>query len=324
LTEKESIKSSRSKSIASRQNPTAILIVCMGIAVLLWLTNKLSHEYNGELTVQLNYVNIPEDNILGGKTTGQLILEIKAKGFNLLWYKLKRNKLTIDMNMNKLPLNRQYVLTNRLKPEVSSRIPKEYELIAILPDTLYYALDKKFSKKVPVVFNAELNYERQYGLSGKIILSPDEIVISGPKKEITSVEKWETEPVTFNKLKETKEGTVKLKQPEFTNAKIEPDKIQYKIPVEEFTEQEVEVELKAINVPKKLNLILYPKKIKIACLVSLKDFDKVKPSLFKVIVDFSEHDFEKEKYAEIKVVQSPDFVKHIHFSPKKAEYIIHK
>jgi hypothetical protein len=324
LPEKDTIQHKRVKEKTPQQNSAAILITCMGIAVLLWLTNKLSHEYNGELYAKVNYINIPEGNILGGKTTQQLTLQIKTKGFNLLWLKLKGRKISIDVNINKLPQNRNFVSTNRLKPDIAIQIAKEYELLAIHPDTLLYGLDKKYSKTIPVVLKSNLEFEQQYGLSGKIILNPSQVKISGPRQDINGIEKWETELVEYRNLKSNKEGTVKLKQPSLSGFNVEPEVVKYTIPVEEFTEQEIEVEIKMLNVPKKTNLVLYPKKVKITCQVAMKDFDKVKSSQFRVIADFENIDFSKNKYVDIQVVQSPDFVKRMQHSPRKAEYIIYK
>jgi len=324
LPEKETIQQKRNKDKSRNQNPAAILITCMGIAVLLWLTNKLSHEYNGELYAKINYTNIPEGNILGGKTTQQVTLQIKTKGFNLLWMKLKGKDTKIDVNISKLPSSRNYVSTNRIKPDIAAQIAKEFELLAIHPDTLFYGLDKKHTKSVPIIFNSKLEFEQQYGLAGKIILKPNQVKISGPRKDVEAIEKWETEPVEYKKLKKDKEGTVKIKKPSSSVFTIQPDEIQYKIPVEEFTEQEIEVEIKAINVSRKTNLVLFPKKVKIVCQVSMKDFDKIKPSLFRATADFSNIDFSKDKYVDIQVVQSPGFVKRMQYSPRKAEYIIYK
>jgi YbbR domain-containing protein len=324
LPEKETTHSRKGRATDPKQNSAAILITCMGIAVLLLITNKMSHHYIGELHTHVNYVRIPEGNILSGKTTQQLTLQIKTTGLNLLWMKFRKNKTEVDINLSKFSTNRNFILASYLKTQIAAQIPKEYELISIQPDTLFYGLDKKFTKSVPVVFKSNLEFEKQYALSGKVLLTPKEVKISGPRKEVTEIEEWETEVVTYQKLKENKEGSVSMKKSLYNGIIIEPERIQYKIIVEEYTEKEVEVEIKAINVPKKTDLVLYPKKVKITCLVAMNDFDKVQASQFKAVVDFADYKAGQSKYFDIQITKSPDFVKHIQSVPRKAEYIIYK
>jgi YbbR domain-containing protein len=324
LFEKEPIKNTVNKSAATPQNQTAILFICMGIAVLLWVANKLSHDYTGEITAKINYTNIPEGQILSGRSTGSLTLQVKTKGSSLLWYKLTRPTTSVDINFAKLPSHRNQALSSRLKSDIAASLPKGYELIAILPETLYYHTDKKASKLIPVELQAVITYEEQYGLSGDIILNPAFVNISGAAKDIMTIDKWKTEKLVLQKIKNSKQGEIGLEPPFLPGITIEPAKIQYSIPVDKYTGHEVVVPLKAIHVPPKMNITLYPKNIKISFQVSLKNFERVQPEMFQAVADFSSHQFDKDKYVAIKVIRAPDFVKHVHASPSKAEYIIHK
>jgi YbbR domain-containing protein len=324
LTEKETHHNKKGEPKSSQQISAAIFITCMGIAALLWLSNKLSHEYESELSASVNYINIPEGNILGGKTSQHLTLQIKSKGFNLIWLKLRGKKVNLFLNAAKLPQGRNAIAANRIKSEIASQLDKEYEMVAIHPDSLFYSFDKKYSVTVPVAFNSNLDFEPQYGLASDVVLIPAKVQVSGPRNEVMAIEKVETMPVTFNNLKETKEGEVALKKFSSMNVEFNPSVVQYKIAVEEFTEQEIEVEIKTENVPKKVRVDLYPKKVKVICQVTIKDFDKLKSAQFKAVADFRQVDFSKDKYVEIQIKQLPDIVKRYHQTPRKAEYIIYK
>ncbi len=71
-------------------------------------------------------------------------------------------------------------------------------------------------------------------------------------------------------------------------------------------------------------MTIYPKKVKVTCLVSLNDFEKVKADLFEAVADFSNIDMNEDKLVSISLKRQPSFVKNINWSPKRAEFIINK
>lgn len=312
------------RPIVSRQSQTVALMVCMSIAALLWLANKLAHEYKGEIMIQLLFTQVPDDYVLCHTQEDKFIVQVKTKGTHLLWHKLGRKKLIVEIPAQKLSPGKNILPAARLLPDISAYIPKEYEVLAVMPDTFHYCLEKKITKKVPIAIVTDITYHEQFGLAGPIELRPAEVVLSGPKSEISSVKEWETESIIYSRLNQSVSGTVKLKSPAHAYIHLDPAEVSYHIPVEEYTGHEVEVELTPAYLPSRLQLTLYPKRVKITFQVALKDFEKVKPHLFKAVADFSSHQWGKDKYVEVKVVQAPDFVRYVRTTPSKVEYIIHK
>lgn len=321
MAEKES---KNRKIISPKGNTTAMLLSCIGIAVLLWLANRLTHEYDGYLKAHIIYNNIPQDYVLGGGTTKDVTLHVKTKGFYLLLNKIKSDNIGLEINAAMLPFGKEFVASQYLKNIIAASLNKEYTLIGVQPDTLNYIFDKKFSKSVPIKFNYQLDFESQYGLAENILIEPSQVVISGPKKQIIDIKLLETEVIIFKKLKEDLTGSAKVIVPGIINASLDTSFIKYTIKVEKYTEQEIDVPVRLINVPVKNNVVIYPKKVKVTCLVSLNNFEKVKPDLFEVVADFSNIVSTEDKQVLISLKRQPTFVKNVNWSPKRVEYIINK
>lgn len=320
MTEKES----NTKRDLPNSNSTAMLITCISIAFLFWLGNKLSHEYNGFLVAKVNYNNIPNDYILGRNTTKQVILHVRTKGFFLLLNKLRKNIISTDINASLLPLNKTFVTSESIKNIIAATLSNNYALIEVQPDTFFYSFDKRFTKNIQVKFITEIDLEQQYGLSESPKIFPAEVQISGHKKDVTDLKFLETEPLVFSKLKESKNGSIKIIAPNLMNVLIEPNVVEYSINVEKYTEQVIEVPIRIMNAPTKSNMTIYPKKVKVTCLVSLNDFEKVKADLFEAVADFSNIDMKEDKLVSITLKRQPAFVKNINWSPKRAEFIMNK
>ncbi len=310
------------KHPAHKDRPTAILIICMGIAVLLWLTIKLNHEYTGTLKATITFDNVPQDYMLSA-SSDKLIIRVRAKGFQLALAQLRKNSVNLEIDASKLPQGREYLLSSRLNAEFSGSL-KNYELLDILPDTFHYTFDKKFSKQVKVKVTTDLSFEKQFGLALPVNTQPEKITVSGPKKLIADIEFWETEPIVYKNLNESKSGNIKLKDAGISGIHMEQSEVQFNIQVEEFTEKNVEVPVKAVNIPKGTEVKIFPKKITIACLVSLQDFEKVRPDLFEAVADFSQIDLKTDTHCEIRLVRVPAFVKNTFLNPGRVEFIIYK
>lgn len=291
---------------------------------MLWLGTKLSHEYDGFVTANIKYNNIPEDYILSGSTTNNITLHIRTKGFYLLTEKLKGRRRVVEVNASLLPLNKEYISDEAMKNILLANLNKYYTLISIQPDTFFYDFDKKYSKKVPVKFNAELDFEQQYGLTENPKIEPKEVVVSGPRKVINDLEFAETNMLQFSKIKSNLQGKVKLKNVAANTISFEPEIINYSIQVEKYTEQIIEVPVRIINVPARTNIVIFPKKIKVSCMVSLTDYEKVTEDLFEAVADFSKINITNDKLVGIQIKRKPAFVKNINYTPKKAEFIINR
>jgi hypothetical protein len=321
LIEKET---NNKKYTSPKGNNTAVLISCIGIAFLLWFANKLTYEYDGYFKAKVNFINLPQDYVIASNTINEVSLHVRTKGFYLLLSKLNGNKINLEINASSLPLGKEFISSQYLKSIVAASLDKEYNLIGVQPDTLMYFFDKKFSKTLPVKFNYSLDFESQYGLASNIIIEPITVIISGPKKQIIGLKNLETETISLKNIKQDIFGDAKVISPDFINAALDPSYVKYTIKVEKYTEHEVDVPVRLINVSSNNNIILYPKKIKVTSLVSLNNFEKINPDMFELVADFSDINFSTDKYVPITLKRQPAFVKNINWSPKKVEYIINK
>lgn len=320
MPEKDSNKIKRSSSNSSS---TAVLISCIGIAVLLWLGAKLSHEYDGFISASIKYNNIPDGYILGAGATKEIILNIRTKGFYLITEKLKRKRV-VEIDATLLPVSKEFISAEMMKNIIATNFNNSFLLISVQPDTFYYSLDKEHSKKIPVKLNAQLNFEQQFGPSKKTEIKPKEVLVSGPKKVIDTISFIQTNLLKLNNIKENITGKISLSTGGMSYLKIEPNKVDYNISVEKYTEKVIEVPVSVINTPVKTNVVIFPKKVNVSCMVSLSEYEKVTHDMFKAIADFSKINIEEDKQVYIQIKRKPEFIKIINYTPKKAEFIINK
>lgn len=303
-------------------NTTAMLITCMGIAVLLWVANKFTQEYNTTISGEIRYTNTPNNLLISRNTTKEIQLLVKTKGFNILLNKILKSNFIIDIEYNLLSQKANYILSDNLSNQIGIKLPNGIQLIDVFPDTLHYYFDKSFSKLVPIFFKKNITFQAQFGMAEAIAISPSKVQLTGVKSDVISIVSVETENINYKNLNTSKTGKVKLKN--IPGISFNLNEISYTIPVEEYTEKEIEVSISKINLTNKNRVEVYPKKIKLQCMVSLKNYEKVKPELFEATADFAAVDIKQENKVAVTISRMPAFVKNINFLPKKVDFILYK
>lgn len=309
-----------------RDNKNAIVfLVCVFIATVLWFSNALSKNYSTTLSYPVKYVNEPAQQFLANEPPDKLELKVDAHGLTLLRHKLSLSSSPIILSLSAItqnirPDNTRYrIQTNRFLKRISSQISSEIKVIGVLPDELFIVLDSLKSKTVPVKTNVNFEFKPQFNLKSPVMISPDEVVITGPATAIDTIDQLHTKYKEYKELDASMEKKLEIVYPDKTT--VEPNNVLLKIDVEKFTEKDIYVPILVKNKPAGLSIKLFPSEVKVKCLVGLSRFENLTPSDFKATVDYNSIDKETSNLF-IQIETQPKHVELIRFSPETVEYLI--
>lgn len=298
------------------------------LATIFWFLNALSKEYTTTVNYPVTYKDFPSKKILSNELPPRLKLTVRAKGFDLLRYKLSFfQSLNFPVNeytnnkMEKVGDNNFLFPTNRMTSQVATQLSSAISVTHISPDTINFQFSSLIEKKIPVHLNTKLKFEPQFRLAGDVVLKPDSVWVVGAQAIMDSITLVETELLEFKKLNETKTkkiGLVKVEGLSFVQKKIEVE-----LPVEQFTEAQKHVSLKVVNLPDSVFLRLFPHEIKLSYLVGLKDYETISVEQFELEVDYSTMDAASNKL-KVYLKNSPLNVSNISFYPGEVGYLIEK
>lgn len=315
------------KEIRLNRNIVSYL-VCVIIASILWLLNALNQEdYAAELTYPVKYINFPEGKYPLTKLPSQIQLEVKAKGFALLGYKIKTSFLPITLNVSTYCTHLQskgdvfeYTLnTNDIKDKISSQLSPDIKLLNIYPDEIVFKFATAKQKKVVIRPVLDYTLKRQYILN-RVTTTPDSIWVSGPAPVIDTLQYVPTQPILLKEIgKNTKRKAELAQLPDCT---FEEESAEVSIEVEQFTEATKNIQITTLQVPDSMNIRLFPSNVNISYEIGLSKYDKVADTDFIFSVDYPKN--ANTDFLEIKVQKSPAFIKNLSFSPQKVEYILEK
>ncbi len=298
----------------------AIFGVCLLLALVLLFLNKLSRKYIGEVKARIHYIHLPAGKVSTTPLPRELDLYVETTGFKLLWSKLLK---PVDVEINLSALKESFAVTSEMRSSIASQLSAGYSLIEIMPDTLHFTFEKGISKKVPLVADILISFRKQFDFMEPMLVKPDSVKISGPENMLDSIKSWKTERLVFEQLDKSAQDDIALVSPKNPILIVEPKKARYTIPVEEYTEKTLEVEIQKANVPGGKDVNIYPNKAKLIFRVGLSNYEHVSAETFKVVADFSGADLNKGNYVSVKIERVPSYIKSLDYTPKSVEYILY-
>lgn len=306
-------------------------LLCLLLAGLFWLLTSLSNTYVDEVSVPLVYNGIPDDMLVVNEQVNVVNAEVKGLGFDLMWYWLQFEKfeIPVDAIPSLLPSIKKngstyhYILTEDKASRLGNLNENQLEILEISPDTLFLKFVAKHLKQVPVKLNAEISFQKQFGMVSEPILIPDSVLLIGAKEEIDTISFVKTARQTWNELNESLTAEVLL-QPfkHFPFIEMSQTNVQVELNVVEFTEGSVLVPLTVVA-DKPEAVKVFPHEVEIKYQVSLKDYDKVTPSQFEATVVLDNQSLTRSSLT-VNVVRQPKEATQLRINPAAVEFIIQK
>lgn len=297
----------------------AILIICIGIALVFWLLVKLSQSYTTVKRLKLNF-SIPEDRAFVSAPPGNVNAELEGQGWDLMFEFFAGREINLFYDLTQgenLALSR-----SQLRADIQEEISSDIRVIEVNFDQINLSLEEKVSKAVPVVLNSEITFDPEYRLRGSIELQPDSVMITGPASQVNLINRWGTDSLILQNLRssQTKMANLKAPSPEIT---LNTAQVEVSIPVEQYTEKSLFVPLTVRNLPEKDSLKIFPQRIKVTCVVGLSQYNEVESDDFTLEIDLAGITIDEEKnLLPINLTQAPVFVTKVNFTPKMAEFFI--
>lgn len=307
-----------------------IFAICISIASFLWVINALNRTYTKTIAVPIKYINLPKNKVLSTELPKVIQAEIKATGAKLLFidFNTQNNEIVIDagpsIRRNK---NKQTVAINTALSigNLSKLFNTEIELIKVKPDSIYFSFGKSFQKIVPVKPTLLIDFDPLYNYADKVKITPSFVTIYGDSILIASIDSVNTEKIVLNNLNNTISQKAKINLPEEISQRVglSVSEVQLDINVDKFTETQLEIPIETIGVPSNMQLKTFPDKTTITVTIGLNEFETLKSSQFKAIIDYKNIQPNKSKLP-IEVKTSLDNVKITKVSPEKVEFLLKK
>ena len=300
------------------------------LSFIFWFINALSKNISGSVNFPVRYTNFPDDLALVNELPDKLRLEVQGPGYSVLKARISGNKtpLVIDVaNSGLLDRGddselRFFIYSYNLRESFLKQIRSDFEINSVIPDSINFVFDKVIRKKVPVKPDIKVNPMRQFMVSGDIVADPDSVIISGPQAVIDTIKWVLTKYHEYNQVKENIIRHIDIES--IRKVGISDKKVEITVPVEQFTEEVIDIPVRILNKPDTADVKLFPTMVNIHFNIALSDYNRIQEIPLEAVVDMKDLDVRKVERLTVELVNLPAYIKNVRYNPKQLEYIVEK
>ena len=196
----------------------------------------------------------------------------------------------------------------------------ELKIDKILPNSISLRFSKT-GKKVPVVYDLTIKPKDNYVQSGAIT-KQDSVMVYGSKETLNDITEVYTNAKEILELTDTVNERVTLRR--IKDARIVPEYIDVRIPVEPLIEKQRFVNVAVDNVPAGTSMLVFPSRVQVTYQVAKSHYkDPDKP--ISLYVDYNDitNSSSTNNYLDIIIGQNvSDNYLNLDFDPKRVRYLI--
>ncbi|SHI97744.1 hypothetical protein SAMN04488096_106172 [Mesonia phycicola] len=291
-------------------------------SIVIWVLVQFGKNYKQEVAIEVNYIHIPKDKIVK-KKNDKFSVRLNDNGFNIAWFSFLTPSVEVSLEDLEVKGSELIYTLQDHKDTLQEQLDIDLNEVVFLKDTLVVPFSQKKVKKLPIKSNIKITYAAGYSSNEKMVLKPDSVKVSGSPEIIDSLKFVATKELILKDVQKKLEGKVGLDTKGFDNVTLYSSTTNYSIKVEKFTEGRAEVPIEIINAPKNINLSIFPKKIVVIYVVSLKNYSSIVKSNFKVVCDFKDLK-EDQNFLIPKLIKKPDNITSTRLNINKVQFVIKK
>ena len=261
-----------------------IFLFFLALSGVFWLMMTLNETMEREFKIPVRLTGVPRNAVMTGELADTVRVTIKDKGFTLVTYDFRPLTFRFSSYADE-DTGEGVVPVADVQKQVLSQMYGSSKLLQLKPGKFDFYFTYGSSKKVPVVFRGKITTHKSYYLA-HTEFNPSMVTVYANKQQLDQLQAVEIEPFNYRNLQDTIRQMVKIKK--IRGIKIVPPMVRISVYPDVLTEESVEVPVTAINMPPGMVLRTFPSKVTVRFTIGASLFRTIKPSLFKVVVDYEE------------------------------------
>ena len=286
-----------------------------------WTSTKLSNTYTVEESFSIIWTNIP-NGIIPSSENQQMNVSISASGIEILIYRLINKSINISLSQADFSREKGLIDLRGQEFFIKKQFFENTKLNILNPLFLEFKFSRLEEKVFTVVPQIEINLRAGYLIDSSLKVTPDSILVRGPKSILDTLNSIQSESIIADDLYENFRKKVSLRS--IPEIQLSESKVTVEVAVSRYTEKEFLLNVEVINLPLGTRVKLFPPKAKVRVTLPLSVLRTIKTSDFNLVVDYNNIFKDAEKKLDLIMIRRPSYVKKVILEPKKVNYLIRK
>ena len=265
-----------------------IFLFFMCLSGIFWLLMTLNETYEMEFRIPVRVVNIPNNVVLTSQETDTVRVTIRDKGLTLVSYQYGEGIRPIIFNFKSYAKSSSsfVIPLADIQRMLYQQLPASTKITAIKADRLEFFFNYGECKKVPIEWSGRVVPEDMYFISD-VQYAPDSVTVYSTRDKLDSIKVIHTEQLNYTNFRDTLNITCRPKT--MKGVKVVPSSVKIRFITDVLTEESVDnIPIIGINMPEGKVLRTFPSKVSVRFVTGVRQFKKLSPKDFYVIVDYDE------------------------------------
>lgn len=259
-----------------------IFIASMIFSIILWGSISLSDSYYTNIEVKLSLINFPDGYTTGSNIPENIKLRVRGQGWRLVSINVGPEtefRVSVEDDSGKQHISLyNYLESNRW-------LLSDVDIINIYPDSLSFFVERKITRKLPVVSGLNLDFKAGYDLASEIILLPDSVIVQGPLSYLKSMNEIKTEDKSLVSLDSKTITEVNVEK--LTGFEYSTNLIEATLDVQRIVDKQFEnIPVDVIDLPSGKEVVLLPNKISVNLRGGIEILGKLKEEQLRIYVKY--------------------------------------
>nr|WP_314248154.1 YbbR-like domain-containing protein [Capnocytophaga leadbetteri] len=267
-----------------KDSRTLTFVVCVLLSAFLWSLIRLSKNLLREVSVPVVVTNLPAHQVLMPSAPNAIKLLVEGNGFTLLKTYSQNEALSVDYTDLKHIEGSRYCLSKSTREKLTNTYLSNFKIRSVVSDTLTLLLEKKVSKKIPVLMQLNVEYAKEYQLT-ELRITPDSVTAYGSQKAIDTLTQVTFQYTKKKHIKDNFSKNYSLKNTKYITYDLHTIKMEAF--VDKVSEQLLKVPVQVVNVPKDSQVKVFPNEITVLCTGDLSILKALTPNDIQATADFA-------------------------------------
>jgi len=298
----------------------SLFLLCSFLA---WFISNLSETYESRAYFTLNYRNLPDSLLLGKNSNDQIEAKLRTSGFQFLYYKLFKSRIDIDVSQVEFQ-NGAYVMgAEALRRQIDQQLSQNISVLELDRSSLDVDLYQVDSKKIPIQAKLNLQLQQNYILDGKVEISPDSVMVKGPKSEIDTIKTIKTAPIQLANVNEDFTSEVSLVFPKgLENSIFSVGKATVVGKVSKFSEKVFDVPIHVLNIPEGYQIRTFPNSVTVLCKATIERLKEISASDFEIVADYGQLEGSESSKLFLEITESPQKIYDVKLQENTVNFVL--
>ena len=310
------------KLSAVERRRLSVFFTCLVLSAAAWFFTTLSNPYNYTVKRVLSYKNAPQKRAFHSLQSDTVAVTVSGTGWQMLFSKMNDDNQVINVDLRELEKGNTVALSSQFAQIPVNNV--NHPVISFSPDTLYFDFLNRSVRRVPIKLLAGIRYQPQFAQSNNTVLKPAYVTLVGPSSRIDNITQWLTDSLHADNVNATLRTNVGLQNPQEGNITIYPKSVDVVLPVDEFTEKTLEIPVKLVNNNDFYNVKIFPQKVKVTFITSLKRYAETDEDFFEAQADLNLWKNQGYSVLPVKLTTLPPFCKIVSVDPPNIDFIVKK